>query len=111
MSSHLFALLLAGGSPQGASPEDAKRAMLTQFGMIAFVFVVLYLTMIRPQSKKAKQQAELLKTLKAGDRVSTAAGILGVVTAVRDDSVTLRSADSKIEVQKSAVQTILERAS
>jgi preprotein translocase YajC subunit len=51
----------------------------------------------------------LLKTLKAGDKVATTAGILGVVTSVRDDTVTLRSADSKLEVQKSTVTQIVEK--
>ena len=47
--------------------------------------------------------------LKAGDKVATTAGILGVVTSVRDDTVTLRSADSKLEVQKSTVTQIVEK--
>ena len=107
----IFAVMLAGGAPQGASPEEQKRAMLINLGVIGLMVVFMWVGMIRPQQKKAKEQGDLIKTLKNGDRVVTAAGIIGVVTSVRDDSVTIRSADSKIEVQKSAVTQIVERAS
>ncbi|MFO1460383.1 MAG: preprotein translocase subunit YajC [Verrucomicrobiota bacterium] len=103
-------LLLALTPPApNASPEDQKRAMLTQLGMIVFMVVIFWVLLIRPQQKKAKEQADLLKTLKSGDRVATTAGILGIITSVRDDAITLRSGDTKLELQKSAVAQILER--
>ena len=58
---------------------------------------------------KGDQQEQWLKSLKAGDRVSTTAGIVGTILAVRDLSVTIRSEDSKLEVLKSAVTEVLER--
>lgn len=107
-----LALLLALAPPApGASPADAKRAMIMQFGMIAFMIVIFWVLLIRPQQKKAREQAELLKQVKAGDKVATSAGILGIVTSVRDDSVTIRSGESKLEVQKQAVTQILEKGS
>lgn len=93
----------------GSSPEDQKRQMLMQIGMILFMVLIFWVLLIRPQQKKAKEQGELLKTLKAGDKVVTSAGILGIITSVRDDAITLRSADTKLELQKSAVSQILER--
>jgi len=107
-----LALLLAFAPPApGASPADAKRAMIMQLGMIAFMIVIFWVLLIRPQQKKAREQAELLKQVKAGDKVATSAGILGIVTSVRDDSVTIRSGESKLEVQKQAVTQILEKGS
>lgn len=84
---------------------------MMQVGMIVFMLVIFWVLLIRPQQKKAKEQADLLKNLKAGDKVVTSAGILGVVTSVRDDAVTLRSAETKIEVQKGSITQILESAS
>jgi preprotein translocase subunit YajC len=66
--------------------------------------------LIRPQSKRAKQQANLLKALKAGDKVVTSSGLVGVVIAVKERTVSLRSADAKLEILKSAVTEITERA-
>ena len=77
---------------------------------LGFFMVVMWLLMIRPQQKKAKEHAALLATLKAGDKVVTSGGIMGVVVSVKDRTVALRSADTKIEVVKSAVTEIVERA-
>ncbi|MBN8249099.1 MAG: preprotein translocase subunit YajC [Verrucomicrobia bacterium] len=92
-----------------ASPEEQKRAMLMQLGMIVFMVVIFWVLLIRPQQKKAREQADLLKTLKTGDKVATTSGILGIITSVRDDAITLRSGDTKLELQKAAVTQILER--
>ncbi|MCW5558388.1 MAG: preprotein translocase subunit YajC [Verrucomicrobiae bacterium] len=103
-----FLLSLAPPAPN-ASPEEQKRQMLMQVGMIVFMVVIFWVLLIRPQQKKAREQADLLKTLKAGDKVATTSGILGIITSVRDDAITLRSGDTKLELQKAAVTQILER--
>jgi len=72
--------------------------------------VVFYFLLIRPQRVRAKQQDSLLKNLKSNDRVVTSSGIVGIVISVKEKSVTLRSADSKLEVLKSAVTEITEKS-
>lgn len=84
--------------------------MLMQVPLIGFVIVIFYVILIRPQQKQAKQQKELLKALKKGDKVVTASGIVGIVTNVTDDLVTIRSADTKLDLQKNAVTQITGRA-
>ena len=49
-----------------------------------------------------------VRDIKTGDKVETASGIRGVVIAVKDNAVTLKSFDSKIEVTKVSVTNILE---
>jgi preprotein translocase subunit YajC len=66
--------------------------------------------MFRPQQKKAKEHERLLKTLKPKDKVVTSGGIMGIVVSVQERTVTIRSADTKLEVLKSAVSEITERA-
>ena len=51
----------------------------------------------------------MLASLKSGDKVVTSSGIVGVVITVKDKTVSLRSADAKMEVTKSSVTEILER--
>ena len=72
--------------------------------------VVFYFLLIRPQRVRAKQQDSLLKNLKSNDRVVTSSGIVGIVISVKEKSVTLRSADSKLEVLKSAVTEITDKS-
>lgn len=93
-------------TPAGTQPTAPAWMQLVPFILL---FVVMYLVMILPQQKKQKQHAALLKSLKAGDKVVTSAGIVGVVVGLKDNVVTIRSEDSKLEVLKSSVQDITER--
>ena len=76
---------------------------------LALIGVVFYFILFRPQQKRAKEHANLLKAIKAGDKVVTSSGIVGVVVAVKERTISLRSADTKLEVLKSAVAEISER--
>ena len=68
------------------------------------IFGVFYLLLIRPQQKKQRQLQETISQLKAGDKVVTTGGIVGVITAVRDTSFLIRSAEKTIlEIARSAV--------
>ena len=84
--------------------------MIQTFGMMALMVVVFYFLLIRPQQKRTREHAELLKTIKPGDKVVVSGGIIAVVVTVKEKSVTVRSADAKLEVTKAAVGEILERA-
>ena len=74
---------------------------------MVLIVVVFYFILIRPQQKRAKQQAALLKNLKSGDKVATSSGIIGIIISVKDNTVSLRSADSKLEVTKASVTEII----
>jgi len=76
--------------------------------MLVLFGVILYFLFIRPQSQQRKQQAKLIAALKSGDKVATSSGIVGVVITVKDSTVSIRSADAKMEVTKSSVTQILE---
>jgi preprotein translocase subunit YajC len=68
------------------------------------VFGVFYLLLIRPQQKKQRQLQATIADLKTGDKVVTTGGIIGTITAVRDTSFLIRSADKSIlEIARSAV--------
>lgn len=74
------------------------------------VFVIMYFLVIRPQNKRQKQLQEMVSNLKTGDRVVTNGGIHGQVSNVKDgQTLVLKIADNvKIEIEKSAVATILK---
>ena len=68
------------------------------------IFGVFYLLLIRPQQKKQRQLQATIAELKAGDKVVTTGGIIGTITAVRDTSFLIRSADKTIlEIARTAV--------
>jgi preprotein translocase subunit YajC len=77
---------------------------------MGLMVVVFYFILIRPQQQKAKAHAELLKGVRAGDKVVTSGGVVGVIVTVKDKTVTLRTADSKLEVTKGAIAEVTERS-
>lgn len=102
-------LLLAADAPAGAPSVNPTAEMLKLGGMVVMFILVFYFVAIRPQSQKSKQHTELLKTLRSGDKVVTSGGLLGVVLNVKEKTVSVRSGESKIEVQKGAISEVLER--
>jgi preprotein translocase subunit YajC len=111
MHMNYFSGILALTPPPSGSPGG--QAQGSPFGLMVpmvLICVVMYFMMIRPQSQRAKQQKKMLETLKSGDKVATAAGIVGVVITVKDTTVSLRSADAKMEVTKESITQILESA-
>lgn len=75
------------------------------------LFAAMYFFMIAPQRKKQKEHEKMLKALQTGDEIITTGGIFGVITNVKDDRFVVRIADNtKIEVGKGFVQTVLKRA-
>ena len=102
--------LALGVPPQPGTQANPTGETIKFVGMMVLLVVVFYVIGIRPQQKKAKQHANLLKTLRAGDKILAAGGIVGVVITVKEKTVSIRSADAKMEVLKSAVSEITERS-
>jgi len=86
------------------SPEIIQ--MLASYGPIIFMGVVFYFLLYRPQKKEQQRRANMLSSLKKGDRIITAGGIHGQITAINDKIVTIKVADKvEINISRSAVTT------
>lgn len=111
MNETFLTTILAMGAPAG-SGQTGQASTPIYMQMIPFVLmiVVFYFILIRPQQKKAKQHQELLKQIKPGDKVITSSGIIGTVITVKERSISLRSADTKLEVLKSAISEVTDRS-
>ncbi len=75
-------------------------------GLMPFllIFGVFYFLIIVPQRRRQRELQTMISNLKAGDRVVTTGGIIATVTAVRERSLIVRSADKSIlEIARSAV--------
>lgn len=72
--------------------------------------IIIYFTLMRPQSQRQKQLDSLAKSLKTGDKVVTSSGIHGLISNVKESTVIVKIADNvKIEVDKTAIGTVLKR--
>ena len=103
-------LALAQPPAAGGTATNQTAQTLNFFLMMGVMVVMFYFVLIRPQQKKSKAHALLLKNVKPGDRILTTSGIVGVVLTVKEKTLTLRSADTKLELTKSAIAEITERS-
>ncbi len=68
------------------------------------IFGVMYLLVIRPQSKKAKEHQKMLSELQKGDEVATSGGLLGRVTGIKGDEITMQVQEGvRLRVLRSAI--------
>ena len=77
-------MLITPAYAQAAAGGDAN-SMLMSLLPFALIFVIMYFLILRPQQKKVKDHAELVKNIRRGDTVVTTGGLVGKVTKVVDD--------------------------
>lgn len=85
--------LLGGGAtttPADGQQQSGIESMLPLIIFLVLIFAMFYFLMIRPQRKKQKEQAELMSTLRKGDRILTAAGIYGVIENTDETTVVIK---------------------
>ena len=94
---------------QTAAPQQGAGGIGSFFVPLIFIFIIMYFVMIRPQKKRQQQQQQLIASLKTGDRVVTNAGIHGLISNVKENTVLVKVADNvKIEMDKAAITNVLK---
>ena len=75
--------------------------------MILAMFGIMYFLVIRPQSKKQKELQKMLSELKKGDEVVTSGGIIGKISGMKDNELTLQLQEGvRVRVLRSAVTSL-----
>lgn len=105
--SSAYAATAASGAANHAS---STAGLLSFLPMMLLLLVVFYFLLVRPQSKRTKEQRQLLENLSIGDEIVTVGGIVGRLSKLRDNFVILNLAkDVEITLQKSSVASILPK--
>ncbi|MES2178451.1 MAG: preprotein translocase subunit YajC [Gemmatimonadota bacterium] len=115
MTTGLFPALLALQLGSGASGN--LPAFLLQIGAI---FAIFYFVLIRPQQQQKKKHEDALAAIKRGDQIVTAGGLVGEVIHVKEvatgeggtarpleDHVTIKSAESRLIVERGRIARII----
>ena len=103
MESLITDIFFAQCQPQ----EGGKGGGMSQFLCMMLPMIgIFYALLIRPQRQQQKQHAKMMEEIKSGDRV-IAAGMVGTITNVKKDTIILKSADSKVELARSAVERVI----
>jgi preprotein translocase subunit YajC len=93
----------AAGAPAGGFSVMGIAPILA-------MFVAFYFLLIRPQSKRAKEQKEMLAKVAVGDEIATTGGILGKVTEVGEQFLTVEIASGvNVKLQKFQVAQVLPK--
>lgn len=100
MTTQLLALM---APPQGQG--GGMSFLLIQLGLIALVF---YFLIIRPQSQARKKHQELLNNLKRGDEVVTGGGLMGKVTAMNGERITVQTGEATVVVHRRRIVQVGE---
>ena len=79
---------------------------------LVLMFVVLYFVMIRPQMKKQKEAKAMIDALAKGDEVVTVGGMLGKISKINDNSMSVEVAPGvEVQIQRNAVVQVLPKGS
>lgn len=70
------------------------------------MFVVFYFLLIRPQQKKAKKLQSMRDNITTGNKVTTIGGIVGKVTAIKDENIDINVNGTTITFKKWAIASI-----
>ena len=93
-----------------ANPAPAGPDPMFQILMLVGFIAIFYFLLWRPQQKRAKEHRNLIDNLAKGDEVATSGGVMGRITKVADDVVTMEIADGvQVLVQKPAVAMLLPK--
>lgn len=91
------------------SGAAAPSTFMSLLPMI-LLFVVFYLLLIRPQQKRQKEHRNMVAGLATGDEVVTMGGILGKITKVEDNFVTIEVAKGiELRLQRASVQAMMPK--
>ena len=104
---HHALLILAQQAAPAAAPQQSSGLMIGYFILMIGVF---YFLLIRPQQRREKERRAMIAAVKSGDRVVFAVGLIGNVTNVKDNILTIKIADNvKIDATRFSISQVLNK--
>ena len=89
-------LIFSTTTPAASSP-------ISSFVFLGVMVVVFYFLILRPQRARVRKQQQVTASLDIGDKVQTIGGVLGVISALDDDSVVLEVEQGRIRFARRAI--------
>jgi preprotein translocase subunit YajC len=95
----------AAGAPGGTD-------MLMQIVPFALIFVIMYVLIIRPQQKRAKEHQALIENVRRGDTVIMTGGLIGKVTKVAEGpEIEIEIADNvKVKIIRTMIAEVRSKS-
>ncbi len=103
-------MFISNAYAEGAAAAQGGGIM--DFLPLVALVAVFYFLVLRPQSKRAKEQKVMMAALQKGDEVVTSSGIVGRVTKVHEEYASVEVAENvEVKVQKIAILNVLPKGS
>ena len=102
-------MFISSAFAQTAAGGDVQSSLMSMLPLV-LMFVVLYFVMIRPQMRKQKEVKAMIDALAKGDEVVTAGGLLGKVTKIGDNTLSVELAQGvEVQLQRGSVVQVLPK--
>ena len=102
-------LLMTSAAASGTGGAVGPAGILVGILPWLLIFLIFYMLMIRPQSKRLKEHQATIAAVKKGDEVVTAGGIRGRVMKVSDDEVEVEIAQgTRVKIVKSTLSHVVK---
>ena len=90
--------------------EESGGAGLMDFAFPIVLLVLFYFMLIRPQSKRAKEHRAMQSAISKGDEVVTDGGLMGKITHVGDNAITVQLAENlEVKVRRESISSVLPK--
>ena len=103
----MLELLIPAAHAQEAVP--AQGGGLFQIVMFGGLFIIMYFMLIRPQKKRQKEHQDLVASVSKGDEVVLTSGLIGKITALSDDYLTVDTGTTEQKFQRIAIHAVLPK--
>lgn len=104
----LISFFISDAMAQSGGASGTQQ--FTSIAMMVGLFVIFWLLLIRPEQKRRKEHQAMVAGLAKGDEVVTMGGMLGKITAVGDNFLTVQVAkDIEIKIQRMSIQAMMPK--
>lgn len=104
-----MSFFISDAMAEGAAAGAQDGSLLGMLPLV-LIFVLFYFMLIRPQTKRAKEQKNMVEALVKGDEIVTSGGLLGKITEVDDGFLKVIIADGvEVKIQRQAVSTLIPK--
>ena len=106
----LLGFFISTAAAQDAGAPTGMGAGLSSLLLPVMLIVVFYFLLIRPQQRKQKEHRAMVEALTVGTEIVTGGGVLGKVTEVGEQFLTVEVADGvNVKIQRHSISAVLPK--
>ncbi len=91
--------MLNGCAATTGAAGNEMAGLIPSLGMVAVMFLFMYIFMIRPENKRKKKADEMRNNIEVGDKITTIGGLVGRVVHVTSDRITFETSEDRVRVE------------